>query len=86
MGSAQPEARVSFGKRLTWSDRSPWFEDDEGALFGLEPLIRCRGASTRVAKGVEDSKDVSWTQPHPHGAGPVPFGRNLQALVWLPSV
>lgn len=46
-------------KRLTWSDRSSWFEDDEEALFGLEPLIGCRATSTRVATGVEESKNVS---------------------------
>ena len=61
-GSSSAGARVAFGRRLTWSDRSPWFEDDEGALFGSEPLIRCRdGVSTRVAKGVEESKNLSWT-------------------------
>jgi len=40
-------------ERLTWSDRSPWFEDDEGALFGLEPLIRCRQQGRKGSGAVQ---------------------------------
>lgn len=46
-GFRSAEGQGDHRKRLTRSDRSPWFEDDEEALFGLEPLIRCRAASTR---------------------------------------
>lgn len=42
-------------KRLTCSDRSPWFEDDEGALFGLEPLIRCQYQGRKRSGAVQAS-------------------------------
>jgi hypothetical protein len=67
-------------KKLTWSGRSAWFEDDEGASFGSEPLIRSEAASTRAAKGAE-SKNAPGPN-HILAAVQIPFffGCNLQAL------